>query len=150
MRRRPGMYVGGTDSRALHHLLAEALDNAVDEALGGFARRIDVSLLADGSVSVVDDGRGIPVEPHPRFPSRSALEIVMTTLHAGGKFGSGAYRASGGLHGVGISAANALSERFSAENRPRRRRLATDLSSRHSGFASRSRRRRGSASRHAD
>src|SRR4249919_1902998 len=102
VRRRPGMYVGGTDERALHHLAAEALDNAMDEAVAGHASRIELELDADGWVMVRDNGRGIPVDPHPRFPDKSALEVILTTLHSGGKFGGDAYKTSGGLHGVGI------------------------------------------------
>src|SRR5690606_26357849 len=99
VRRRPGMYIGGTDANALHHLFAEVIDNSMDEAIAGHATRIEVHLGADGYVTVSDNGRGIPVENHPKFPGRSTLEIVMTTLHAGGKFDSKAYETSGGLHG---------------------------------------------------
>src|SRR5882762_6351823 len=115
VRRRPGMYVGGTDERALHHLAAEALDNAMDEAVAGFASRIELELSAHGWVTVRDNGRGIPVDPHPRFPKKSALEIILTMLHSGGKFGGDAYKTSGGLHGVGISVVNALSDSLEVE-----------------------------------
>ncbi len=115
VRKRPGMYVGGTDERALHHLFAEVLDNAMDEAVAGHADRISVALDLEGYVSVEDNGRGIPVDPHPRFPDKSALEVVLTTLHAGGKFSDKAYQTAGGLHGVGVSVVNALSERVEVE-----------------------------------
>ena len=115
VRRRPGMYVGGTDERALHHLAAEALDNAMDEAVAGFASRIELELGATGWVTVCDNGRGIPVDPHPRFPKKSALEVILTMLHSGGKFGGNAYKTSGGLHGVGISVVNALSDALEVE-----------------------------------
>jgi topoisomerase IV subunit B len=115
VRRRPGMYVGGTDSNALHHLFAEVIDNSMDEAVAGHATFIEVSLEEGGYLSVVDNGRGMPVDPHPKFPKKSALEVIMTMLHAGGKFDSGAYETSGGLHGVGVSVVNALSERLEVE-----------------------------------
>jgi topoisomerase IV subunit B len=115
VRRRPGMYVGGTDERALHHLVAEVLDNAMDEAVAGHANRIELELLAPDRVTVRDNGRGIPVDPHPRFPDKSALEVIMTTLHSGGKFGSKAYETSGGLHGVGVSVVNALAAELTVE-----------------------------------
>jgi topoisomerase IV subunit B len=115
VRRRPGMYIGGTDSNALHHLFAEIIDNSMDEAIAGHATRIEVNFSADGYITVSDNGRGIPVEAHPKFPKRSTLEIIMTTLHAGGKFDSKAYETSGGLHGVGASVVNALSDDLTVE-----------------------------------
>jgi topoisomerase-4 subunit B len=115
VRRRPGMYVGGTDERALHHLAAEALDNAMDEAVAGHANRIEIELSAAGWVTVRDNGRGIPVDPHPRFPDKSALEVILTMLHSGGKFGGDVYKTSGGLHGVGVSVVNALADALEVE-----------------------------------
>lgn len=115
VRRRPGMYIGGTDEGALHHLAAEILDNSMDEAVAGHATTIDVTLEAGDWLVVRDNGRGIPVDPHPRFPDRSALEVILTTLHAGGKFSGKSYATSGGLHGVGSSVVNALSTRMEVE-----------------------------------
>ena len=100
VRRRPGMYIGGTDERALHHLAAEVLDNAMDEAVAGHANRIAITLGEGNRLTITDNGRGIPVDPHPRFPDKSALEVILSTLHSGGKFSGKAYATSGGLHGV--------------------------------------------------
>src|SRR3546814_4491781 len=103
------MYIGGTDERALHHLAAEVIDNSMDEAVAGHATRIEVMLDAGNRLTVIDNGRGMPVDPHPKFPGKSALEVIMTMLHSGGKFEGKAYATSGGLHGVGVSVDNALS-----------------------------------------
>ena len=110
VRRRPGMYIGGIDERALHHLASEVLDNSMDEAVAGHANRIEVYLGAGNRLTISDNGRGIPVDPHPKFPDKSALEVILTTLHSGGKFSDKAYATSGGLHGVGVSVVNALSD----------------------------------------
>ena len=110
VRLRPGMYIGGTDARALHHLFAEVIDNSMDEAVAGHASRIEVELEASGHLSISDNGRGIPVDPHPKYPKKSALEVILTELHSGGKFSNKAYETSGGLHGVGVSVVNALSD----------------------------------------
>lgn len=115
VRMRPGMYIGGTDENALHHLISEVLDNSMDEAVAGYASQIHIEMLADGSVSIADNGRGIPVDNHPKFPNKSALEVILTTLHSGGKFSSKAYQTSGGLHGVGISVVNALTSELTVE-----------------------------------
>ncbi|WP_169545639.1 DNA topoisomerase IV subunit B [Sneathiella aquimaris] len=115
VRKRPGMYIGGTDERARHHLAAEVLDNSMDEAVAGFATRIDVELFADGSLCIRDNGRGIPIDPHPKYKDKSALEVILTTLHSGGKFSNKVYHTAGGLHGVGVSVVNALSSKTIVE-----------------------------------
>lgn len=108
VRKRPGMYIGGTDKKALHHLISEVLDNAIDEVIAGYGKTIEVHFKRDGHIAIYDDGRGIPTDEHPQFPAKSALEIIFTTLHSGGKFKKGAYQISGGLHGVGLSVVSAL------------------------------------------
>ncbi|ALG89487.1 MAG: DNA topoisomerase IV subunit B [Confluentimicrobium sp.] len=128
VRKRPGMYIGGTDERALHHLVAEVLDNSMDEAVAGHANRIEVELHADYSVTIRDNGRGIPIDPHPKFPGKSALEVILCTLHAGGKFSGKAYQTSGGLHGVGASVVNALSDHMRVEVARNRELFAQEFS----------------------
>lgn len=115
VRRRPGMYIGGTDEVAMHHLVSEVFDNAMDEAVAGFATRIEMHVAADNIITISDNGRGIPIDPHPKFPKKSALEVILTTLHSGGKFTGKVYETSGGLHGVGISVVNALSDYMEVE-----------------------------------
>jgi len=115
VRRRPGMYIGGTDENAIHHLVSEVFDNSMDEVVAGFATTIEISMLKDGSIKIADNGRGIPVDPHPKFPKKSALEVIFTMLHSGGKFSNKVYETSGGLHGVGVSVVNALSDELNVE-----------------------------------
>ena len=128
VRQRPGMYIGGTDERALHHLVAEILDNSMDEAVAGHANRIEVELHADYAITIRDNGRGIPFDPHPKFPGKSALEVILCTLHAGGKFSGKAYQTSGGLHGVGASVVNALSDHMRVEVARNRELVAQEFS----------------------
>jgi len=115
VRRRPGMFIGGTDERSLHHLVAEVVDNAMDEVVAGHANRIEIDLAADSTITVRDNGRGIPIDPHPKFKNKSALEVILTTLHSGGKFSGDSYETSSGLHGVGLSVVNALSDELTVE-----------------------------------
>ena len=109
------MFIGGTDELAMHHLAAEVMDNAMDEAVAGQANHIEMSLAPENVVTIKDNGRGIPTDPHPKFKKKSALEVIMTTLHSGGKFGGKVYETSGGLHGVGLSVVNALSDKLTVE-----------------------------------
>ena len=139
VRKRPGMYIGGTDERAMHHLVAEVLDNAMDEAVAGHADTIHLELLAGNRVLVRDNGRGIPVDPHPKFKNKSALEVILTTLHSGGKFNSKVYATSGGLHGVGVSVVNALSDELVVEVARDRQSLDADLLARQAAPPSSSR-----------
>ncbi len=115
VRMRPGMYIGGTDETSMHHLVSEVIDNSMDEAVAGYASRINIEMFADGTIAVSDNGRGIPIDDHPKFPGKSALEVILTTLHSGGKFTDKAYQTSGGLHGVGISVVNALASKLIVE-----------------------------------
>ena len=110
VRKRPGMYIGGTDKNGMHHLFSEVIDNSMDEAVAGYANKIIVEINNDNTIIISDNGRGIPIDKHPKFKNKSALEVILTTLHAGGKFNNKVYQTSGGLHGVGISVVNALSE----------------------------------------
>jgi len=128
VRKRPGMYIGGTDERALHHLVAEILDNSMDEAVAGHANHIEVELHADYAITIRDNGRGMPFDPHPKFPGKSALEVILCTLHAGGKFSGKAYQTSGGLHGVGASVVNALSDHMRVEVARNRELVAQEFS----------------------
>ncbi|MGB1539421.1 MAG: ATP-binding protein, partial [Rickettsiales bacterium] len=115
VRLRPGMYIGGTDETALHHLVNEVFDNSMDEAVAGHASHIEIDLAANSTVTIRDNGRGIPIDPHPKFPDKSALEVILTTLHSGGKFRGKVYETSGGLHGVGVSVVNALTDHMEVE-----------------------------------
>ena len=150
VRRRPGMYIGGTDDRALHHLAAEVLDNAMDEAVAGHASRIEVELEADGTLSVPDNGRGIPVDPHPKFKDKSALEVILTTLHSGGKFSGKAYATSGGLHGVGAVRGQRAVRGPGRRGRARQEALGPDLCPRQADLHAQIERRGQQPPRHDD
>ena len=115
VRKRPGMYIGGTDKNGMHHLFSEIIDNSMDEAVAGHANKISIEIQDNNIITILDNGRGIPIDKHPKFPKKSALEVILTTLHAGGKFNNKVYQTSGGLHGVGISVVNALSEFLNIE-----------------------------------
>ena len=115
VRKRPGMYIGGTDEKAYHHLIIEVLDNCIDEAIEGHANLIEIELLSLNTIKIIDNGRGIPIDNHPKYPNKSALEVILTTLHSGGKFNDKNYTTSGGLHGVGVSVVNALSSELIVE-----------------------------------
>ena len=150
VRRRPGMYIGGTDETALHHLAAETLDNAMDEAVAGHASFIEVTLEPGNWLTVRDNGRGIPVDPHPKFKNLSALEVILTTLHSGGKFGGKVYQTSGGLHGVGGSVVNALSESDGGGSRARPRAVEAELRPRQADDEADQRRAGAQPARHHD
>jgi topoisomerase-4 subunit B len=137
VRRRPGMYIGGTDERAFHHLAAEVLDNSMDEAVAGHATRIEMELEPGNRLTITDNGRGIPIDEHPKYPGKSALEVILTMLHSGGKFSDKAYATSGGLHGVGISVVNALSTETVVEVARKQGAVSADLLQGHADVSAR-------------